>query len=139
MPRKKKVPIESPYMDADKPVGDQPTRGTLMENEYHPMGPVALQWIASIEPSSLRQAYDALCSSALAGNRVAEVTSETLKRIMEGEIVSDRYLLGLAWLLRDLRDNVLSIEQVESLPASQGIGDPTSEGAPDTEPANNEE
>jgi hypothetical protein len=47
---------------------------------------------------------EVLASCALSGNRLAEICHETLRRVMEGEAVSDRYLLGLAWYLKQMRE-----------------------------------
>lgn len=47
---------------------------------------------------------ESLASTALSGNRSAEIMSETLRRLLNGEPVSDRYLLGLAWFLRNWKD-----------------------------------
>jgi hypothetical protein len=37
-------------------------------------------------------------------NRTAEICSGTLQRLLEGRPVSDRYVLGLAWLIKELRE-----------------------------------
>ncbi len=41
-------------------------------------------------------------SDAIEGNRLAEICGETLRRVIAGEPVSDRYLLGLCWTLREM-------------------------------------
>ena len=43
-------------------------------------------------------------SLALEGNRLAEMCSETLRRLLAKEPVSDRYLLGLVWTIRDMEE-----------------------------------
>lgn len=45
---------------------------------------------------------EAMASVALSGNRPAEICSETARRILSGEPVSDRYILGLAWNLMEM-------------------------------------
>lgn len=47
--------------------------------------------------------YDAFASCAIEGNRTAEICHETMRRLLNGEPVSDRYALGLMWTLRDMR------------------------------------
>lgn len=83
----------------------EPTKGTLKDTEYHPMADVAMAWLRAIPYEQLLIAREALASTAISGNRTAEVCYETLERLMRGEKVSDRYLLGLCWLLRDMQDN----------------------------------
>lgn len=77
-------------------------RGTLKVGEPHPSSLNALTWIKSLPIEQLFQWQNAFSSCAISGNRLAEVCSETLSRLMEGRPISDRYLLGLAWSLRDL-------------------------------------
>jgi hypothetical protein len=48
---------------------------------------------------------ESLASCALEGNRLAEICGETLRRLLAHEPVSDRYLLGLAWYVRDYMDD----------------------------------
>ena len=74
-------------------------RGTLLPGEYHPSADSAAAYIRSMPLHDLALAQESLCSCALSGNRLAEVCAETLRRFLDGETVSDRYLLGLAWFL----------------------------------------
>lgn len=75
-------------------------RGTLAPTEHHPAADLALAWIRSLPPAEIFTWSEAFASTAIEGNRMAEVCSETLRRIMAGEPVSDRYVLGLAWAMR---------------------------------------
>jgi hypothetical protein len=77
------------------------SRGTLKVGEVHPCAHLAHTFIISLGTAKLMLMQEAFSSCAIEGNRFAEVCSETLRRIMEGEPVSDRYLLGLAWALRE--------------------------------------
>jgi len=43
-------------------------------------------------------------SCAIESNRLAEVCSGTLHRLMTQQPVSDRYILGLAWAVRSTRE-----------------------------------
>jgi hypothetical protein len=75
---------------------------TLREDEYHPSADSAMQWFnefVSTEPQKWFRMKVSIFSSALSGNRLAEIMSSTIRRIDNGEPVSDRYLLGLTWFL----------------------------------------
>lgn len=77
--------------------------GTLRADEYHPMAANALVWIKNYLLSDVKKTFmllEALASCAIEGNRLAEVCHETLRRLVHGEPISDRYLLGLAWYLK---------------------------------------
>jgi hypothetical protein len=58
-------------------------------------------YIKSLGPAQLAMWRESFASSALEGNRLAEICGETLERIMTGQPVSDRYLLGLAWAMEE--------------------------------------
>ena len=75
---------------------------TLRADEYHPSADSAMQWFnefVSTEPEKWFTMKESIYSSALSGNRLAEILSSTITRIDEGQPVSDRYLLGLTWFL----------------------------------------
>lgn len=76
--------------------------GELNPNEPHPAAHDALAWIRTIPLSDLMRHLESFSSCALEDNRLAEVCAETLQRLLENKPVSDRYLLGLAWTLRDM-------------------------------------
>lgn len=72
--------------------------GTLELGEVHPATHIAAEYIdAQIDKHPFIQ--EALASCALSDNRIAEVCSETLRRWLNKEPMSDRYLMGLAWML----------------------------------------
>lgn len=75
-------------------------RGTLDLTEPHPASFNALEWIQTLPLDELLKWQSAFASCAIEGNRLAEVCSETLRRLLDQEPVSDRYLLGLAWSMR---------------------------------------
>ena len=82
------------------------TRGTLKPTEAHPSAQSAYNWIIdNFSFIDLQMAREAFASCAIESNRLGEVCTETLNRIMNNEPVSDRYLLGLAWALKGLKDN----------------------------------
>ena len=43
---------------------------------------------------------ESLASTAIEGNRLAEICLGTIERLEKGQPVSDRYLLGLCWFLK---------------------------------------
>ena len=51
------------------------------------------------------QLLEALASCAIEGNRMSEICLGTINRIKEAKPVSDRYLLGLAWFLKEMEDH----------------------------------
>jgi len=78
------------------------TPGMLKEGEPHPAAIDALDYLRSLGPASLSMCVEAFASAALAGNRMGEICGETLRRFLAGEPVSNRYALGLAWVVREL-------------------------------------
>ena len=74
-------------------------RGTLIEGESHPAAMEALAYLRDMGMGELIQWQEAFSSCAIEGNRLGEVCSETLRRLMRNDPVSDRYLLGLAWAI----------------------------------------
>lgn len=74
--------------------------GTLRIGEKHPNAFTAMEYIKEFLSTSNPFIFqESLASSALSGNRTAEICSETLRRILNKEPVSDRYLMGLAWFI----------------------------------------
>ena len=68
--------------------------------ESHPAAYSALDWLAAVPLAKRMSWYESFNSNAIEGNRLAEVCAETLRRTMDGEPVSDRYLLGLVWTMQ---------------------------------------
>jgi len=65
----------------------------------HPMAYDAMRYVKSLGVKKLCLYRESMASSAIEGDETSEVLLETIRRIIEGEPVSDRYLLGLAWFL----------------------------------------
>lgn len=77
--------------------------GTLKSDEFHPSAHIANRFIISyISKHNGYLLHESLASCALSGNRSAELCSETLRRLLDREPVSDRYLMGLAWFLWEM-------------------------------------
>lgn len=97
-----------------------PGEASLNENEYHPSADSAMAWLKTFimeNPSRWMMISEAVASTALSGNRLAELCHSTMNRLANGEPVSDRYLLGLAWFIRDNfeRDNEETINSASSV------------------------
>lgn len=75
-------------------------RGTLAPTEFHPAARAAMAWLRTLPAADLYAWREAFASTALEGNRLAEICGETLDRLLRAVPVSDRYLLGLAWTMR---------------------------------------
>lgn len=76
---------------------------TLQVGEAHPMAREALSWLREVlmsDPVRSSIMHESLASTALSGNRTAQICHETLRRLTSGESVSDRYLLGLCWFVK---------------------------------------
>lgn len=82
----------------------------LEPNEPHPMAQSAMNYVAKYIGAN-PNLIEAIASTALSGNRTAEICMATLQRLLESKPVSDRYVLGLAWYLREIE------ELRESLPS----------------------
>lgn len=80
-------------------------RGTLKIGEPHPSSESAMNYLRALPPKDLLVWLEAFSSCAIEGNRLAEICSETLRRIINGKPVSDRYLLGLVWTIRNSMEN----------------------------------
>lgn len=92
---------------------NHPLNTELRLGEFHPMAPGAFQFIKAQGPVKLMMAAEALASSALSGNRTAEICWGTLDRILTGQPVSDRYALGLAWFMQSAeQDPIRPLETV---------------------------
>ena len=81
----------------------EPIRGTLNEGELHPACNMAKKYIASLGFVDLTMFQEAFSSCAIEGNRLGEICGETLHRLINGEPVSDRYLLGLYCALKEMK------------------------------------
>lgn len=81
------------------------TPGTLKDGEYHPAASSALKYIKSLGFHKQMIWMESFASNAIECNRLAEICGETLNRVLKNEPVSDRYLLGLAWTLKNMEEN----------------------------------
>jgi hypothetical protein len=83
----------------------QPPKDTLNIGEPHPAAVDAMKFVGAHTIRELMELQEVFASCALTGeSRLAEVCGGTVARLINGDMVSDRYLLGLAWALRDMKD-----------------------------------
>lgn len=82
----------------------QDTRATLTPSEPHPAARSALNYIKTVPYTDLVLYQAAFATNAIEGNRLAEICLGTINRLLHSEPVSDRYLLGLAWTLMEMRN-----------------------------------
>lgn len=79
--------------------------GTLKPGEPHPSAQGALNYVVALGNARKAELLEAFSSCALSGSRSAEISAETLRRVMRREPVSDRYIMGLCLFLRTMEDN----------------------------------
>lgn len=83
------------------------SRTELERGEPHPAAESARQWLneqVAKDLTFLPMWHEAFASCAIEGNRLGEICSATLDRIQRDEPISDRYLLGLVWTMRDRKE-----------------------------------
>lgn len=76
----------------------------IKDGEYHPAADSAMRWYKEFMLKDIQQwmmIKEAIASTALSGNRLAEIAMGTINRLEVSAPVSDRYLLGLCWFLRE--------------------------------------
>lgn len=76
-------------------------KSELELHEPHPAAKDAMSYVLSFSMSQLAIWQGAFASCAIEGNRLAEICAGTLDRLLKREPVSDRYILGLAWAMRN--------------------------------------
>lgn len=79
---------------------------TLKLEEPHPAAHDAMAWfnLWRTDMTNYMLTREAIASTALSGNRLAQICNSTLDRLEKAEPVSDRYLLGLCWFLKDMEE-----------------------------------
>lgn len=79
------------------------SEATLKDGEFHPVAESALVWFQNWRTKNLKDYMmlrESVASTAIEGNRTAELLNSTLNRLDSGQPVSDRYLLALCWFIR---------------------------------------
>jgi hypothetical protein len=83
--------------------------GDLSIGEPHPAAKVAKAWIERQPIEDLALYQESLDTCAQNGNKLAQVCGATLRRLMWGQPVGDRYVLGLAWVLVEGKARALKL------------------------------
>lgn len=82
--------------------------GTIFSGEYHPSADSAMRWFKKFvreQPEEYARCKMAILMAAdNPKNRLAIICRATIERLAAGAPVSDRYLLGLTWFLKELRE-----------------------------------
>lgn len=78
--------------------------------EPHPAAQHAMVFLRMVPLAELLALKEAFASTTMSHNRNAEICGETLRRLLNDEPVSDRYLLGLAWTVLTSRLRTLDID-----------------------------
>ena len=78
---------------------------TLNYGEAHPASCLALEYIRSVPPVKMGLIRETLASCSVEDNRMAVICSGTLRRLDAGLPVSDRYVMGLAWAVKELAES----------------------------------
>jgi len=79
-------------------------RGTLNLGEPHPGYHFAVKYLQNVGLEKLFLYREVFASCAIENNRNAEICSETLRRYLGAEPISDRYIMGLAWYIYSLEN-----------------------------------
>lgn len=77
---------------------------SLSESETHPAAEMAMEWFRDYQANCTEQwlaARGGIVTAAASGDSPARIMLSTIARLENGDPVSDRYLLGLCWVLRD--------------------------------------
>lgn len=71
---------------------------SLREGESHGAAVKALKWYKKLPAPFIVRAFNHFSGEP---DLTSQICLETIKRLETGKTVSDRYMLGLCWLLRD--------------------------------------
>jgi len=84
--------------------------GDLKPGEPHPAAFMAMDYLDSLGICELMMWQEAFSSTAIDGNHLSAICGETMRRFLEGEPVSDRYLLGLVYMIRHGKEQHLGAD-----------------------------
>lgn len=75
---------------------------TLEPKEPHPAISLALDYYKTLSLERLLEYKEHFASLALANNRTSQICLGTLNRLLTNDKVSDKYFLGLMWVIREM-------------------------------------
>lgn len=107
----------------------------LKPGENHPGAHSALRYLRSLGFAKLMLYQESFASCAIEGNRLAELCSETMSRLLKHEPIGERYLMGLAWSIRNMEDGVdddfRSEEEIPTVSTQRRVAVQKGEHAPE--------
>jgi hypothetical protein len=83
----------------------QPDPGTLEIGETHPASQSAFRYVVGLGIVKQSIYLESFSSCAIEGNRLGEICAETLRRVMNGEQISDRYVCALAYTIKEMEED----------------------------------
>lgn len=81
---------------------------SLTEKEYHGAADSAMIFWKTLSLEDKAMWTESFASTALSGNRTSEICLSTIERLNKGEPISDRYLLGLCWIIKEGMEKIKS-------------------------------
>ena len=87
---------------------------SIKEGSYHHSADLAKEWLIHFtleHPLEYAEICESISSCALSGNEFANILYGTMMRWRESLGVSDRYLLGYAWAVRDFYEQSVAQEK----------------------------
>lgn len=106
-------------IEVDYPDEHGPGTSTISPTEHHPAADQAMKWYSQWKRADVQRYFmtkEAMASTALSGNRTAEICFGTMERLENSEPVSDRYLLGLTWTLLEMEMDRPPLYQEDLVP-----------------------
>lgn len=92
--------------------------GTIVEG-YHIAANLALKYIQRLGLKKLYMYLESFSSCAIEGNDLAGVCAGTLRRVLNRQKLGDRYVLGLAWILRNMEEEDMNSTELQELKKSR--------------------
>lgn len=96
--------------DNDSDNSNWKNNDTLEPGEIHPSTYFAIDYIKKCQKGD-DWIHILYALSTLTNNRTASICLGTLQRLSDGLPVSDRYLMGLAWLLHEINPDFYESEE----------------------------
>lgn len=87
-----------------KDLKEKQMKGTLNVGEAHPPAYHAHEYISGLGLKTLNEYLEAFSGCATEDNRIAGICAETLSRLLRGDPVGDKYVLGLAWAIKKMEE-----------------------------------
>lgn len=92
----------------------QLSHGILKQDELHPAAQVAMEYVNKFITDNIRETIlmlEAFENMSHSGDRLSIVCHESLRKVINCESIGERYLLGLAWTMRDMYEQQIKPAQ----------------------------